>query len=147
MGEDASLKLVIDVRVDATSRLTIAARLLNTSEHDVFREITSKSQPLLVSVLDKDGRDIYWAASEKLQKDGKGVTRPEGGGTLPLNLKAGQSVSYVIEHVGLPQGDSADGPLPIGPYKVQVRLATAERNDGKIRTILITSNVASAEIR
>lgn len=147
MNEDLPLKLVIDVQVDATAHLRIAANIQNTSNRSVLRDIASRLPPLNISVLDEAGQDLYWPSQDRQSKRGKGLTRDEGNSSIPLNIAAGQQVGYLIDRVGVPVEGAVDGPLPSGTYKVQLRLATAERIGGLLQPALLTSNVVSVTVR
>ncbi len=147
MNEDLPLKLVIDVQVDATAHLRIAANVQNTSSRSISRDIAAKVPPLNISVLDEAGHDLYWAALDSQYKHGKGLTRTEGNRSIPLSIPAGQQVTYLIDQVGVPGVGAVDGPLPPGNYKIQLRLATAERIGDVLQPTLITSNVVSVTVR
>ena len=147
MTEDLPLKLVIDVQVDATAHLRIAANVLNVSGRGISRDIAARLPPLNISVLDESGRDLYWVTHDSQYKRGKGLTREEGNSSVPLNIAAGQQVSYLLDRVGIPIDGAIDGPLPPGTYKIQLRLATAEHVGGVMHPTLITSNVVSVTVR
>lgn len=147
MNEDLPLRLVIDVRVDATAHLRIAANVQNTSNRGISRDITSSLPPLNISVLDEAGHDLYWPSQDRQSKRGKGLTREEGNSSIALNIGVGQQVSYLIDRVGVPVDGAVDRPLPSGTYKVQLRLATAERIGGVLQPTLLTSNVVSVTVR
>ena len=114
MNEDLPLKLVIDVQVDATAHLRIAANVQNISGRGISLVIAARLPPLNVSVLDEAGRDLYWATHDSQYKRGKGLTREEGNRSVPLNIAAGQQVSYLLDRVGVPVEGAVDGPLPPG---------------------------------
>lgn len=147
MNEDLKLKLVIDVQVDANAHLRIAANVQNVSDRGILRDIASRLPPLNISVLDEAGRDLYWATNDRQYKRGKGLTREEGNSSVPLNIAAGQQVSYLLDRIGVPVDGAVDSPLPPGTYKIQLRLATAEHIGGVMQPKLITSNVVIVTVR
>lgn len=147
MNEDSPLKLVIDVQVDDSAHLRIAANVKNASDRGITRNIASRLPPLNISVLDEAGRDLYWAINDRQYKRGKGLTREEGNSSVALNIAAGQQVSYLLDRIGVPVDGAGDSPLPPGTYKIQLRLATAENIGGVLQPKLITSNLVSVTVR
>jgi hypothetical protein len=96
--------------------------------------VPSQDPPFMVSVIDRNGRDLNQDAYEPVKR-GKSLRRPTKEGLMKIQLNPGEARKF-HGRIALPRPSD----LQVGTYSVEARLATVDYVGGEYQTSVIHSN-------
>ena len=131
--------LTLSARV-TPGALEVRLVVQNTGGRPIQLDMSNRQPPADLSIFDETGSDRYQCNYATLSKDGKSASRPPARQSAQLALNAGESKTYSWTVSKLCDVPERSAPIPAGKYRLQARLGSLVRVEGRTQPVVYTSN-------